>query len=45
MSDLGPAQVPALSHALRVPQAVIALALAGLQREGYVMAGQFSAHS
>ncbi|WP_017164606.1 DEAD/DEAH box helicase [Xanthomonas phaseoli] len=44
LSAVGPAQVPALSNALLVPESEIALALAALQREGYVMAGQFSAH-
>ncbi|MDV2450026.1 DEAD/DEAH box helicase [Xanthomonas hortorum] len=45
LSAIGPAQVPALAGALHLPQAEIVLALAALQREGYVMAGQFSAQA
>ncbi|CAD0332979.1 DEAD/DEAH box helicase [Xanthomonas hortorum pv. cynarae] len=45
LSAIGPAQVPALAGALHLPEAEIVLALAALQREGYVMAGQFSAQA
>ncbi|APP74429.1 ATP-dependent DNA helicase [Xanthomonas vesicatoria ATCC 35937] len=45
LSAVGPAQVSALTAALRLPEDEIALALLALQREGYVMAGQFSAHA
>ncbi|MCE4280813.1 DEAD/DEAH box helicase [Xanthomonas hortorum pv. vitians] len=45
LSAIGPAQVPALAGALHLPQAEIVLALAALRREGYVMAGQFSAQA
>ncbi|WP_115553955.1 DEAD/DEAH box helicase [Xanthomonas arboricola] len=45
LSAVGPAQVSALAAALRLPEDEIALALLALQREGYVMAGQFSAHA
>ncbi|KQQ75479.1 ATP-dependent DNA helicase [Xanthomonas sp. Leaf131] len=45
LSAIGPAQVPALAGALHLPEAEIVLALAALQREGYVMAGQFSAQT
>ncbi|MCC4604837.1 DEAD/DEAH box helicase [Xanthomonas campestris] len=45
LSAVGPAQVPALARALRLPETDVALALAALQREGYVMAGHFSAQA
>ncbi|MCC4618795.1 DEAD/DEAH box helicase [Xanthomonas cassavae CFBP 4642] len=45
LSAVGPAQVPALARALRLPETDVALALAALQREGYVMAGRFSAQA
>ncbi len=45
LSAVGPAQVSALAGALRLPESEIVLALAALQREGYVMAGHFSAQA
>ncbi|WP_184409217.1 DEAD/DEAH box helicase [Xanthomonas sp. 3075] len=45
LSAVGPAQVPALAGALQLPAAEILVALAALQREGYVMAGRFSAQA
>ncbi|WP_184355817.1 DEAD/DEAH box helicase [Xanthomonas euroxanthea] len=45
LSAVGPAQVPALAGALRLPESEIVLALAALQREGYVMAGHFNAQA
>ncbi|MBB5735605.1 ATP-dependent Lhr-like helicase [Xanthomonas arboricola] len=45
LSAVGPAQVPALAGALHLPESEIVLALAALQREGYVMAGHFSAQA
>ncbi|WP_355603616.1 DEAD/DEAH box helicase [Xanthomonas cannabis] len=45
LSAVGPAQVGGLAGALRLPEEEIALALLALQREGYVMAGQFSAQA
>lgn len=45
LSAVGPAQVPALAGALRLPESEIVIALAALQREGYVMAGHFSAQA
>ncbi|WP_435012127.1 DEAD/DEAH box helicase [Xanthomonas arboricola] len=45
LSAVGPAQVPALAGALHLPESEIVLALAALQREGYVMAGHFNAQA
>lgn len=45
LSAVGPAQVSALCSAVRLPAAEVELALIGLQREGYVMAGRFSAQA
>ncbi|WP_108879341.1 Lhr family helicase, partial [Xanthomonas fragariae] len=45
LAAVGPAQVPALSKALQLPEDAIVLALEALQREGYVMAGHFSAQT
>lgn len=45
LSAVGPAQVSALAGALHLPESEIVLALAALQREGYVMAGHFSAQA
>lgn len=45
LSAVGPAQVSALAGALRLPESEIVIALAALQREGYVMAGHFSAQA
>ncbi|MCC8444054.1 DEAD/DEAH box helicase, partial [Xanthomonas cannabis] len=45
LSAVGPAQVGGLAGALRLPEEEVALALLALQREGYVMAGQFSAQA
>ncbi|MCC4587207.1 DEAD/DEAH box helicase [Xanthomonas sp. NCPPB 1067] len=45
MAAVGPAQVSDLARALRLSESEIVPALAALQREGYVMAGRFTAQA